>query len=238
MSAPPLPTATASGVARRVGLVGSFWLAPAVRLAQPSRRVLVLVALQAAPVPRGVVAEQLWPDQPEARGRANLRRALWQLPAGWLRSSGEELVLDAAVDVVAAREFAARALGGQPLTLDEIDILTRDLLPGWHEEWLVAAQEAFRSLRVQALEAACSSLSQSGHHALAVHAGEAAVAAEPLRESAAAALIAALLAQGNRGLARRRYVQLARLLHAELGVQPDPLLTSLLETVVPLDRSA
>jgi hypothetical protein len=45
---------------------------------------------------RSLVYSDLWPDVPEARARDNLRRALWQLPRGWVRVEGPDLVLDAA----------------------------------------------------------------------------------------------------------------------------------------------
>ena len=44
-----------------------------------------------------------------------------------------------------------------------------------------AGQDAFRLLRVQALEAACRTMAASGNYALATQAGAAAIAAEPLR---------------------------------------------------------
>jgi len=64
-------------------------------------------------------------------------------------------------------------------------------------------------------------MAASGHHALATQAGAAAVAAEPLRESAVEALIEAHLAQRNRYEAVRCYRSLARRLERELGVSPD-----------------
>ena len=51
---------------------------------------------------------------------------------------------------------------------------------------------------------------------------------EPLRESAHRAVIRAHLAEGNRAAALRQYAQLRRLLHAELGAEPSPMVTNLL----------
>ena len=79
-------------------------------------------------------------------------------------------------------------------------------------------------LRVQALEAACRTMAAAGSHALATQAGAAAVAAEPLRESAAEALIEAHLAQRNRYEAMLCFRSLAQRLDLELGVSPDPIL--------------
>jgi DNA-binding SARP family transcriptional activator len=121
-----------------------------------------------------------------------------------------------------ARETAARAIDGCRLTFDEIDTLGRDVLPDWHEDWVIAAHEEFRLLRVQALEAACRTLSAQANHALAVQAGAAAMFAEPLRESATAALIDAHLAQHNRFEALRCFRALETRLRDELGVAPEP----------------
>jgi DNA-binding SARP family transcriptional activator len=56
----------------------------------------------------------------------------------------------------------------------------------------------------------------------------AAVAAEPLRESAHSALIRLHLAEGNRSEALRQYCRYRRLLRAELGVEPTAALDQLL----------
>jgi DNA-binding SARP family transcriptional activator len=171
---------------------------------------------------RGRAAAELWPDIQEETGRANLRRSLWQVPRGWVVVCGDELSLDALTDLAEARRIASEAIEGQPLTLPQIALLSSDILPGWNEEWVIPFQDAFHLLRVQALEAACRSMAADGHHALATQAGSAALAAEPLRESAAAALIDAHLAQRNRYEAAQCFRALAERLRVELGVAPDP----------------
>jgi DNA-binding SARP family transcriptional activator len=181
------------------------------------------------------VAAGLWPDVLDDVGRANLRRALWQLPRGWVHTVGDELVLEAECDLAQAHRVAVRALNGEPLTLEEITLLSSDILPGWHEEWVLPAQDAFHMLRVQALEVACRTMAAAGSHALATQAGAAAIAAEPLRESAAEALIEAHLAQRNRYEAAQCFRTLAKRLHDELGVLPDPSLTKRL-VGIGLDR--
>jgi len=209
---------------RRVSLIGGLGVDPMVRLSLSARRLLAYLALRAQPVARRVAAAQLWPDMPEDAGRTNLRRTLWQVPGGWVAAVGEELLLQACCDLPLAHAAAARALDGEPIGFSEIELLCGDVLPGWNEEWLMPAQDAFRLLRVQALEAACRSLAAVGQLALAVQAGTAAVAAEPFSESAAEALIHAHLAQGNRFHAMQCYRLLAERLDEELGVAPDPAL--------------
>jgi DNA-binding SARP family transcriptional activator len=103
----------------------------------------------------------------------------------------------------------------------DLDVLSRDLLPGWDEDWLVFQRERLRQLRLHALEAMCSHLRWEGRHAEAVEAGLAAVTTDPLRESAQRELIESYLAEGNRVEAARQLERFRRLLRAELGVAPS-----------------
>ncbi len=206
---------------RTVAIVGRLGVYPMVRLSLPARRILAYLALKPDPKPRSLASADLWPDSPEEVGRANLRRAIWNTPPGWITSRADELILNAATDLAQAELAAARALGGEELALDEIKLLSSDILPGWHEEWVMPAQERFRLLRVQALETACRTMIGAGHLALATQAGTAALSAEPLRESAAEALIEAHLAQSNRYEALRCYRSLEQRLKVELGVAPQ-----------------
>lgn len=217
---------------RWLSIVGGLGVFPAVRLSLPSRRLFAFLALQGEPVSRARAAGNLWPDMPESHSRANLRRATWQSPSEWIAADGDTLELLAEVDFPAARASATRAIGGGVLSLDDITRLSHDLLPGWNEEWVFPHQDAFRLLRVQALEAACRTMAARGLFALATQAGTAALAAEPLRESAAAALIYAHLSEGNRYAAACRFRDFSRSLHDELGVHPDPSLTAAVAAAV------
>lgn len=211
-----------------MAIVGGLGVHPMVRLSLPGRRLLAYLCLRGQPVPRNVAAAEQWPDQPEDVGRANLRRALWHLPVGWVCVAGPDLILNAETDLNRARHVAAQAISGDALSLDDITLLSNDILPGWNEEWLIAAQDSFHLLRVQALEAACRTMAKAGNYVLATQAGAAAVAAEPLSESAVEALISAHLGQHNRHQAAQCFKGLAQRLRSELGVAPDPTLTELL----------
>jgi DNA-binding SARP family transcriptional activator len=212
------------GSGRTIAVIGRLGVAPMVRLSIGGRRLLAYLAVRGCPTSRALVAATLWPDVSDDVARTNLRRVLWRVPAGWVLSVGDDLDLDAEADLPRAQAAARRALAGQALTLDEIVLLSADLLPGWHEEWAIAAQDTFRLLRVQALEAACRAMTAAGDFHLATQAGAAAVAAEPLCESAAEGLILAHLAQRNRYQALRCFRALADRLQGELGVSPDPAL--------------
>jgi DNA-binding SARP family transcriptional activator len=223
---------------RHVHLIGGLCVEPPCRLTVPARRLLVFLALRPGFVQRWVVAESLWRGQQESQARASLRRAIWHLGEEWLVLEGDALRLTATVDVSAARLAAEQALRGETLARDAIALLTSDILPGWNDEWLIPFQEEFHDLRVRALEVACRTLVARGDLPLATQAGTAAVAAEPLRESAVEAVVISHLAEGNRYEAVRCYRSLARLLRTELGVRPNDGLTERLAHVgLPVDVS-
>jgi DNA-binding SARP family transcriptional activator len=174
---------------------------------------------------------ELWPSVLDARARANLRRGIWQTPTGWVRSSSWEIRLDADVDLGEARRVADLALESGPLDAGQIDLLTRDLLPGWYDEWLLDEQDAFHLVRLQGLEGICRTATRRRQFCLATRAGLAAVSAEPLRQSAVMALILAHLEEGNSFEALRRYEHYKGLLHDELGVEPSREMTALVSAV-------
>ena len=224
---------------RKVAVVGNLGLHPICKLAIPARRLLAYLAINNRQALRRHAAAALWPDHPEEVGRANLRRAIWLLPPKWVICDQDTLELDAEVDYDSARKSAYRAIDGKELSLEEIRLLSFDILPGWHEEWIMHQQDAFRLLRVQALEAACMTMAKDGRFALATQAGAAALAAEPLRESAAEALIHAHLAQRNRNEAVTCFRTFAARLKDELGVSPDPILCERMSTIgLAYNRSA
>jgi hypothetical protein len=57
-------------------------------------------------------------------------------PNGW------DLRLNADVDL-AARRLAEARRRRNPLDAKQVSLLTRDMLPGWYDEWLVGEQEEF-----------------------------------------------------------------------------------------------
>ncbi|WP_262853053.1 AfsR/SARP family transcriptional regulator [Mumia quercus] len=205
---------------RRVGVLGGLGTRPAERLSGAGRRLLAYLAVKGPRTNRLLTGTDLWPDVSEARARANLRRALWQLPRRWVRPDGLDLQLDASVDLVDARRVADRALASAPVDPDGVELLKHDLLPGWYEAWVLDEQDQFHLRRIQALEAVCRTATEAGAYPLATGAGLAAVCAEPLRESAVRALVEALVREGNRVEAARRFRAYAVRLRQEIGASP------------------
>ena len=213
---------TSPRVRRQVRVLGRLSLSPEDRLSAAARRALAYLAVKGPVVQRSLMGMDLWPLGSDARARANLRRALWQVPRGWVSATSWEVRLepDVEVDLVEARTVADLALDDGTLDVRQVDLLTRDLLPGWYEDWLADEQDEQHLVRVQGLEAVCRTATGLRQFGLATRAGLAAVAAEPLRQSAVVALVRAHLEEGNAYEALRRVEAYGELLRVELGVDP------------------
>lgn len=220
-------------------LLGSFEVTRvgrALPLPMSAQRLVALLGLHGRPLMRSFVAGTLWLDMPEERAAASLRSTLWRLhgaASGLVTSANGQLALSSGttVDLEQARARARRILD-EPNALDAGDeparVLELDVLPQWYDDWVMIERERFRQMRLRALEALSGQLLQRGRCHRALEAGLAAVAAEPLRESAHRAVIAVHLAEGNRSEAVRQYELYRQLLQDELRVAPSPLMESLM----------
>jgi DNA-binding SARP family transcriptional activator len=177
---------------------------------------------------RVYVAGTLWIDYGQDAANANLRSALWRLkrlPYALVDTTATELGLapTVLVDLHEALAIARRVptLGAR-CQEDERDriVAAREVLPDWYDDWVVLQRERFRQARLHALEALCCALAREGHYARAIETGLAAVADEPLRESAHRAVIGVHLAEGNRWDALRQYELCRRSLRG-IGLEPD-----------------
>jgi DNA-binding SARP family transcriptional activator len=202
---------------------------------------VAFLALATRPLARSYVSQSLWPEASERHADGNLRSALWKvghLDSLPIEASGGQLALGSAVAVDYRRSVTlARRLQRDPglLHAPELDeqAFTHDLLPDWYEEWVVAERERYRQLRLHALEQLCKELVGRRRFAQAVQAGLAAVAGEPLRESATFVLLRGYLAEGNAGEAIRQYESFTHLLWDELKVSPSRAMTEMVETLRP-----
>ncbi len=139
------------------------------------------------------------------------------------------------VDVRDALALAQRLLDGvapappDDVGTDAIELLSNDLLPGWLDEWVVSEAEEWRQLRLHALEALADRLIAASRFSDAAGAAMAAVKAEPLRESAHAALIRVHLAESNQSEALRQFERYRSLLRSELGIEPTARISELID---------
>jgi SARP family transcriptional regulator, regulator of embCAB operon len=227
-------------VVRVLGGFALFWEGGILRIPRASQRLLAFLALQSGMVKRVTVAGTLWPDASESHAYSNLRSALARLRGTArkaLAASKLELGLaeGVVVDVRDAQGLAQRLLDPavtpdrSELGMSAVPALSADLLPDWYDDWVLIEAEGWRQLRLHALEALAGRLIAVGRWGEAVGAAGAAVRAEPLRESARAALIQAYLAHGNQSEAVREFTRYRALLATELGLAPTSQLYGLLK---------
>jgi DNA-binding SARP family transcriptional activator len=226
-----------------LSVLGSFEISvdgePRRDLPHGSQRLLALLAIRDRPVARSALAGTLWPDATEDHAYASLRSALSRLEGirrTVVRVTTQELELadGVSVDIREARALAHRLVSPGSVRdrdIDEraIEMLSADVLPDWYDDWAVVEAEEWRQLRLHALDALAGRLTAAGHYADATSAALAAVKAEPLRETAHAALIRVYLAEGNRAEALRAYEHYRQLLRDELGLESTPAIRALVE---------
>ncbi|MFK0114025.1 BTAD domain-containing putative transcriptional regulator [Streptomyces sp. NPDC091217] len=229
-----------------LGLLSPFELICAdrqVRLPLGAQRLLAYLAMQTDGAHRGAAAEQLWPDYPCHRAAANLRSALCQgrrmVGVPLIDCIGQRLRLSplVRVDLHRLRAAARHIVDGTGPPPDDsealIDDLTRELLPGWPDDWLQLDRERWNQMRLYALERLAQRLMNSRQYLPALQAALAATAIDPIRETAQRIVMEVHLAEGNVASAVRCYQHYAKFLMHELEVSPSQQMTGLLKGLVP-----
>jgi DNA-binding SARP family transcriptional activator len=233
----------------KLALLGRFTLridGATVDVPDSPAKVLAALALHRRPMPRAVLAELLWPGRARPRPRANLRSVIWRLPSAarsLVAEHGDCLQLEPEVgvdvDVVVDRCLRIVHAPAEPANWTAADSdavrwgftdedLLIDLLPSWDDDWVLVERARLRQLRLHALEALADLLVRSGRLGEAVDAASVALRHEPLRESAAVALVSAHLANGNAVEAHRAFACYRDALQREMGLEPSGRLTALL----------
>ena len=223
----------------RLSLLGGFGVTLGgvrVNLPPGSQRLVALLAVRGAPVGRTTIAGILWPEFDAECANRCLRTTLWRT-RGVMKSlvlagsDGLELGTGVAIDVHEASTLARRLIDADPdrspPSPQAARALSLELLPGWCEDWLVLEAEAWRQLRLHALEALARRFTALGRYGDAAVAASTAVSGEPLRETAREVLIQVHLAEGNLAEAAREFDRFRALLDDELAVPPSPRLQSL-----------
>ncbi|MEH0843979.1 BTAD domain-containing putative transcriptional regulator [Micromonospora sp. CPCC 205711] len=204
------------------------------------QRVIALIGLRPGAT-RSNLAGLLWPEVPEERALSSLRTALWRLrqdPCCPLLVSdtvrlGPTVRLD--VDELVATAERVRD-GGDPCTAAAaLAAGSRDLLPGWYDDWVLLDRERLRQLRLHMLEQLADDHLAAGRHGEALQAALEAMAAEPLRETPHRLVVRIHLAEGNAFEAVHAFYVYRDLLLRELRLEPSPAMCALLdETLAPI----
>ena len=227
----------------RISLLGGFGLSSGrvdVALAEGSQKLLAFLALRKKPVKRVFAAGALWPEVDDSHAHSSLRSAVARLdPAAEsalvVTATHLKLAESVTVDLWESEALARKLVGPhgsfivRETSSADLEALSTDLLTGWYDDWVILEAEHWRQLRLHALEALAQDLVQTGSFADATSAAQAAIEADPLRESARAGLIQVHIAEGNISEALNEFAKYRALLMGELGLEPTPGLRDLLK---------
>ena len=235
----------------RLWLVGHFRLTtPGAEVAVGDRgaRLLALLALREGRITRCGTAGTLWPETSDDHAQGSLRSALRRLPRAARRAvevTGHDLSLAPGVEVDLRERWSPPFAcsirpprRGPPISAARrCAELSTDLLPDWYDDWVRPEADAWRQLRVHALEALAARLVRVRRFGEAATAATVAARADPLRESARAALVRVHLAEGNQSAALDEFHRYRSLIRAELDLEPTPLLSDLVRDLGPAASS-
>ncbi|HTU16305.1 MAG TPA: AAA family ATPase [Solirubrobacterales bacterium] len=210
-----------------------------------------LVLNRSHPVRRDELVEALWADEglpsggeallapPLSRLRKTLGPGRLEGRAELSLSLGQEARIDwevaqDALDATRESLEAGDAESAWDLAIRAEEIFGGGLLPGLESRWIDEHRAHLEEMRLRSLEAVAGAGVRLGPAELAraERSARTAVEASPFRESARAALIEVMRAQGNIAEALRSYEELRILLREELGTFPAPELTALHEQLL------
>jgi DNA-binding SARP family transcriptional activator/tetratricopeptide (TPR) repeat protein len=227
-----VPHTVRSAVSRlRIGLFSSPWFtfdaAPWAFSAPPGcLALLALLALRREPMSRQMIAATLWPDEPDAQARSNLRRhvhrlsrALPQIGVEWIRDEAGRLSWnhdEAPIDVAG---FVS-GIGDAERMAEAADLYAGELLERFEHEWLVVERERLRMLYLDALRDLCGAARKRRDFPAAIRYAERLLSHDDLREDALRELIAARYEEGDRSVALATYERFAMRLRESLDVEP------------------
>ena len=207
-----------------------------------AQRLLALLALEDGEVDRVTVTERLWPDSRQGRAAANFRSALWRG-----KRAGSATLIDCVgtrlhlappvlVDLHELLRRAREIVGSTHCASDlghqkVIYGLSRELLPAWSDDWLLPERARWDQVRLHALETLAQQFLTAQNHLAALEAALAAVAIEPIRESAHRLVLKVHMAEGNSACAMKHYHRYRGLLQRELGVKPSQQMVELIRSL-------
>lgn len=187
-----------------------------------------LLLHQAEPIPRETLAFTLWPDEPERKARANLRRHLHYLrqalpdSTDWFESDHRSVAwISAEITHLDVAEFERQIAYEQTLA-SGIALYTGDLLEHEPDDFLFYERQRLRDLYLNALSRLVQLQRQRGEWQPAIQTAQTLLRADPYREDALRQLMALQAQSGNRSGAIASYDQFAALLEADLGIAPMP----------------
>jgi DNA-binding SARP family transcriptional activator len=200
------------------------------------------------------LAEALWPERTERRGRASLATEAWRLRRA--------LQAEASTELVSAADDALLLRAGPGLEVDVCTLETTvaaglamrergDLAPalasrlsealldcrgpylrGHDADWLLIERERLHAVRMRGMALVVEAHERRGAYADAVDWAQRLLAEDPLHERSHRDLIRLLALDGRRCEAASRYRRLQAMLKEELGVEPMPQTQALIACIL------
>ena len=223
-----------------------------------SLALLAYLAVTRQPHGRDALATLLWPDFDGEHARAALRRSLVDLNAtlgkGWVEAEGDQIALrvepglqvdierfHAALAQVAGHSHPPHRLcdGCLAHLAEAAGLYTADFLVGFtledaagFDDWQTFQTESLRLELAGALERLAQGLAGRQDFGASHHACSALAGTRPSATRPAHRLLMKLHAwAGDRAAAARQYQECVKVMQAELGIDPEPETTALLEAI-------
>src|SRR6516165_9673120 len=210
-----------------------------------TRKAIALLALLAATGrehSREQIADLLWPEADNAKGRASLRRTLSVTAAAMgagLTISRAAVTLEPAAVQVDVREFEALIARADAQPLERaVGLYRDDFLSGFvlrgcpdFEEWQASVGEGLRHALARGLQRLVAACIAEGDLERATGYAQRWLQLDPLHEPAHQAIIRLHGWAGQRSAAMRQYRSLVRVLDRDLAVRPLPETTRLYDDV-------
>ena len=209
-----------------------------IELPAEPQHLIAFLALH-GPCPRTQVAGTLWPYLTDQVAAGRLRALLWRLrhrhpdlpPVLEVSDVSLRLGSDVVVDVDRFKAAAQLLIRGD----DDVDcdaattvLDSAELLPGWYDDWVLAARERLWHLRLSALDALATKRQSQRRRHEALQAALVATRIEPLHESAHRTIARIHLDDGNIVEAIQHYERFRSMLNRELGLSPSGHFTDLM----------
>lgn len=218
-------------------LFGTWNLEQGEKSIRPGLRQQRLIAALAilGPCPRNYLAGKLWPESTQAQAQSSLRvgihLTLGHVP-GLLCSDGCILSLSQTVDIDLHRvrevlEIADQGHWGGSVSALLGQLPTRDLLPGWYDDFVLEEQERLRHARLHRLRRIAHESLAGRDHEDASMAARAALSIEPYDDESIGYLIRAKMRRGDLAAAIRVYREYCETLRIDLGIAPSARLSAL-----------
>jgi adenylate cyclase len=208
-----------------------------------SRRTVAMLGYLAAerrPVARELLATLFWPDEAPAKGRANLRRELYNLvhvlPGCWEMDRQAVAFVpseDTAVDLYTLLELEA-----EERWREAAELVSGEFLEGLYlddnlafENWLLAEREGWGGRAQAVLTGVIDGHTRRGQYSDALHYARRLLQLTPWNEEAHRQVMRLLAWTGQRGAALRQFETCKQSLWEELGVEPAEQTTALYQQI-------